>query len=57
LSGHDRLFQYFTLYGVQELLKERGFESIKIEQYKEIDRSPQGKPEVEWIHSISKKIK
>jgi ubiquinone/menaquinone biosynthesis C-methylase UbiE len=55
LSGHDRFFQYFTQEELQRLLQEQGFESTKIEQYKETDKSPQGRPEVEWILSLSKK--
>lgn len=42
-------FQYFTKPELQNLLKEAGFESISIEQYKEIDKNPKGQPEVEWI--------
>jgi ubiquinone/menaquinone biosynthesis C-methylase UbiE len=57
LSGHDRFFQYFTQEELQGLLQHQGFESIKIKQYKETDENPQGRPEVEWILSLSKKIK
>ena len=56
LSGHDRFFQYFTQQELKNLLQEQGFEGIKTEQYKETDKDPKGRPEVEWILSLSKKI-
>lgn len=55
LSKHDRFFQYFTKSELQDLLKESGFEPISIEQYKEIDRNPKGRPEVEWILALARK--
>jgi ubiquinone/menaquinone biosynthesis C-methylase UbiE len=55
LSGHDRFFQYFTKEELTQLLNEFGFTVTLMEQYREIDRSPNGRPEVEWIISLSRK--
>ena len=54
-SGHDRFFQYFTKDEINNLLDNVGFEIIKLEQYMEIDKNPQGRPEVGLILSISRK--
>lgn len=56
LSKHDRFFQYFTQPELQNLLKESGFNLISIEQYKETDRNPKGRPEVEWILALARKV-
>ncbi len=55
LSNHDRFFQYFTQKEITTLLNEAGFVGTTIEQYKEIDKDPKGRPEVEWILALSKK--
>jgi len=55
LSKHDRFFQYFTKPEMESLLSGSGFETILLEQYKETDRNPQGRPEVEWILALAKK--
>jgi len=54
-SGHERFFQYFTQDEIATLLREAGFAEIKTEQYRETDRNPNGRPEVEWILTLSKK--
>lgn len=56
LSKHDRFFQYFTKPELQNLLKDSGFDLISIEQYKETDRNPKGRPEVEWILALARKV-
>lgn len=56
LSKHDRFFQYFTELELQNLLKESGFDLISIEHYKETDRDPKGRPEVEWILALTRKV-
>jgi ubiquinone/menaquinone biosynthesis C-methylase UbiE len=55
LSGHDRFFQYFTVEEVQQLLNEAGFSVSEIKKYHENENNPKGRPEVEWIVSISRK--
>jgi ubiquinone/menaquinone biosynthesis C-methylase UbiE len=55
LSNHDRFFQYFTTDEMTELLHNTGFQVSKIEKYKETDRNPKGRPEVEWILALAKK--
>lgn len=54
LSKHDRFFQYFTISEIKNLIKEAGFKILKAEQVKEIDRNPNGRPEVEWIRILAK---
>lgn len=54
-SKHDRFFQYFTKEELDTLLKEAGFRILKIEQYKELDRDPKGRPEVEFILALAQK--
>lgn len=56
LSNHDRFFQYFTKTELQSLLKGSGFDLISIEQYKESDKNPKGRPEVEWILVLARKL-
>lgn len=56
LSKHDRFFQYFTKSELQGLLKKTGFKIMSIKQYKEADRNPKGRPEVEWILALAQKI-
>lgn len=56
LSKHDRFFQYFILDEIQNLIKEAGFKVIKIEQNKETVRNPNGRPGVEWIRVLAKKV-
>lgn len=56
LSKHDRFFQYFTKPELQSLLNDSGFDLISIEQYKETDRNPKGRPEVEWIVALARKV-
>ncbi len=55
LSKHDRFFQYFDQNEIKEILTKTGFEISKLEQYKETDRNPSGRPEVEWILSLARK--
>lgn len=55
LSGHDRFFQYFTVSELAELIQDAGFELIEIDQHREIDKNPKGRPEVEWIVVFAKK--
>lgn len=56
LSNHDRFFQFFDQASITKHLKTTGFEIIFLEQYREADRSPHGRPEVEWIHILAKKL-
>ena len=46
LSKHNRFFQYFSKEEIRKLLVSSEFSIIKIEQYREIDRNPEGRPEV-----------
>lgn len=55
-AGHDRFFQYFTLNNLTTLLKQAGFTLVSMEQYMETDRQPNGRPEVKWILSLSRKV-
>jgi ubiquinone/menaquinone biosynthesis C-methylase UbiE len=55
LSGHDRFFQYFTQQELQTLLSQAGFSVTKLEEYRESDKRPDGRPEVGLIYSISRK--
>lgn len=48
LSGHDKFFQYYTKEEMKNMLGS-GFEILKLEQYQEVDKNPEGRPEVEWI--------
>lgn len=54
-SAHDRFFQYFTQKEIEEKLKQTGLALIRIEHYKEIDKNPNGRSEVELILSISRR--
>jgi len=54
-SGHDRFFQYFTKPEVTELLTKAGFTIESIEQFRESDRNPNGRPEVELILALTHK--
>lgn len=50
LSRHKRFFRFFTQEEILQLIKESGFENIESKQY-----PSRGRPEVEWIYSLSKK--
>jgi len=54
-SHHDRFFQYFTQDELKNLLQTTGFTVLQSEQYREIDRIPTGRLEVEWILTLSRK--
>lgn len=54
-SGHDRFFQYFTKDEISSLLTKSGFDVFKLEEYREIDKNPSGRPEVGLIYSLSRK--
>lgn len=56
LSNHDRFFQYFTTDELTALIENAGFTMISIEQYPETDRVPYGRPEVELIHALARKL-
>lgn len=55
LSKHDRFFQYFTKSEIKKLLTKNNFDIIKLQQYKEIDKRLNGRPEVEWILALARK--
>ena len=55
LSGHDRFFQYFTENEIREYLEATGFTVLKLEQYCEADKNPEGRAEVEWILGLGRK--
>lgn len=55
LSNHDRFFQYFKAPELEELIIESGFEKIYLEQYRETDKNPKGRPEVKWIWLLARK--
>lgn len=55
LSEHDRFFQYFTQEEISGLIEKAGFEIISSEQFKESDRNPKGRPEVEWVVVFARK--
>jgi ubiquinone/menaquinone biosynthesis C-methylase UbiE len=52
-SNHNRFFQYFTQEELTELLKTSGFTIRSIEQYRETDRNPHGRSEVQWILALA----
>lgn len=54
-SSHDRFFQYFTPSEIKQRLQRAGFNVQHLEHYKETDKNPNGRSEVELILSISKK--
>ncbi len=54
-SGHDRFFQYFTTDEIGRFLARAGFETIKLEEYRESDKKANGRPEVGLIYSLSRK--
>lgn len=54
-SNHDRFFQYFTQDEIKERLEQAGFKLARIEHYKETDKNPEGRSDVELIFSISRK--
>jgi hypothetical protein len=47
-------FRFFTINEIPLYLTSSGFSLIKIEQYRETDRIPNGRPEVEWILALEK---
>jgi ubiquinone/menaquinone biosynthesis C-methylase UbiE len=55
LSNHERFFQYFTKEEATELLTQSGFQVDFIEQYREIDRNPSGRAEVELVLATATK--
>lgn len=55
-SGHDRFFQYFTRDEIRSLLKDSDFDILKLEEYMETDKNPQGRSEVGLLYAISKKV-
>ena len=55
LSKHNRFFQFFTKEEIKDLLQRSSFKIIKLEHYREIDKNPNGRPEVEWIVCLGKK--
>lgn len=54
-SGHDRFFRYFTPDELKQYLEKVGFQLIRLEHYREIDKNPKGRAEVELILSFSRK--
>jgi len=50
-----RFFRYFKKEEIEELVKKAGFEIIKSEQYREIERVIQGKQGREWISILARK--
>lgn len=52
LSGHDRFFQWFTKYEVQQLLDKTGFAIIDLQDDYE---DPVGRDEVKWVVALAKK--
>ncbi len=54
-SNHERFFQYFTKEELEHLLTSAGFRIDQIEEYREIDRNPEGRPEVGLILALGKK--
>jgi ubiquinone/menaquinone biosynthesis C-methylase UbiE len=57
LTNHDRFFQFFTQKELKKLLTKAGFDVFKIEQYNETLNNHKGRPEVDWIVSLSRKKK
>jgi ubiquinone/menaquinone biosynthesis C-methylase UbiE len=56
LSNHDRFFQYFTQAELNKILKKTGFSLLSMEQYRETDKNPNGRPEVVWILALARKV-
>lgn len=55
---HQRWFRRYTKSQVQEMLAKANLQDIFTEQYNEAKRRPNGgRPDVEWIHSLSQKTK
>ncbi len=54
-SNHDRFFQYFSKEELADLLTNAEFQIEHIEQFREIDRKPEGRAEVGLILALCKK--
>jgi ubiquinone/menaquinone biosynthesis C-methylase UbiE len=54
--GFDRFYQYFSLPELTTLLEESNFRIESIKQYNELEKKPNGRPDVEWIVSTSQKV-
>ena len=55
-TGDQRLFHNFTVIELTKLIESAGFKLIKIEQYLESDRQPNGRPNIAWIRSLGRKL-
>ena len=56
-SGFKRWFQKYTKPQVLAMLEKASLANIFTEQYTEVSRHPNGgRPDVVWIHSLSKKV-
>lgn len=56
ISNHERFFQYFTVQELETLTEGAGFKKLHIEQYRETDKNPKGRLEVEWIWLLARKV-
>lgn len=55
-AGDSRVYRFFEKDELKSLLEQAGFQSIILETYEENERNPQGRHDVTWLHSLSKKI-
>ena len=54
-SNGKRIVHYFQEDEFKALLQQAGFTPIIVETYTEDERNPRGRPNVSWIHTLSKK--
>lgn len=56
ISKHNRFFRYFTKFEIRRLLTQSGFRCLNISKYNESRNNPMGRPEVEWIVVLARKV-
>src|SRR5690606_9201271 len=55
-AGDSRVYRFFEKEELKSLLEQAGFQSVILETYEENERNPQGRHDVTWLHSLSKKV-
>lgn len=53
---YSRLYRFFQKDELKSLLEEAGLQVFILETYEENERNPNGRHDVTWLHSLSKKI-
>ena len=54
--GDPRIYRFFEKEELDNLLKDAGFETVIHEIYEENERNPEGRHDVTWLHSLSRKV-